>query len=144
MTKKTVKPNATKKKTVKLTAFQKKVIKGLNATSALLAKSDWIRNFYAKNAEGEVVNIHSVNACGFCTVGAVVHAVQDLSTQDYVESALDLQVSSLDKTADGAMAYNDDVAKDKRDILRLLKRTIKNVETGVLTINEDGEVVVSV
>jgi hypothetical protein len=120
----------------KLTKEQK-VVNGLQAVTSLLTKSKWGRNVYARNAKGEEVAATSKTACCFCTVGAIYHVAgknEKLASQ--MEEALYQQIVVKEHNVTvGVLTYNDFVARDKREIIRMINRAIKNVETGKIVLS---------
>jgi hypothetical protein len=107
-----------------LTPFQKKVRSVLTGAVKRLTKG-WTRRAYARTATGANASSTASNAVKFCAVGAMTATKKGnnaiIAARRLVEHTV-LNDGNL-------VSYNDETAKNKYQVIRVLKQAEQNIET---------------
>jgi hypothetical protein len=98
-------------------------INALNRAIEVLQNNKWIRNVIALDNNGNECNPRNKNARQFCGSGAISAATKTIDLFESVKEEVKMTLNGI-SLAD----YNDFGAKGKRDVIRLFKKTIKNIE----------------
>ena len=86
----------------------------------VLEQNDWCQNVWARNANGEVVEAKSDDACRFCAGGAIVRAYL-YDEAKYLESFRKVFQHTLDNFGIDIFAWNDSPERAKEEVVSLLK-----------------------
>ena len=104
-----------------------KTVTILKKARALIAQpGKWTRHAYAKNKLGSEVDPLDKTACKFCGLGAVRKVTKTKS--DYDNACFDA-IHTLNLAVNGEFFRFNDVANDKRQVLRIFDRAIEACTT---------------
>jgi hypothetical protein len=93
--------------------------------SEVLTKFGWCKREYAKDKSGERVAENNPTAVRFCAEGAIYRAYPgsiNAKKRHNILDKLDSLIATKGVGCNGLTSYNDDIAKDKRYIIRLFKK----------------------
>lgn len=90
--------------------------------------SGWTRGTEARDKSNYEVEPESKDAVRFCAIGAVYRATKCNRYRDEIINALE---ANLTGEQEFLADFNDDETRRKRDVVRLFRRTIKNIKNPV-------------
>jgi hypothetical protein len=109
------------------------VIAALHETVYVLTKYKWTRDTLARTKNGDSVEETAYNAACFCVAGALrkslVSKQQTIKDVIRSEEIFGEALESLKDTCGyDVVTFNDQIARDKRQVIRLINKTIKRLE----------------
>ena len=91
----------------------------------LTGKYDWTRGTYARDAKGNVVSVHSEDACQFCALGFIGRARYELE-EDYLGEEFSaeklVEAHIPEGFSNDIVSFNDCGNVTKQDIIDLFRK----------------------
>lgn len=111
----------------------RKKIRVINKAIEVLKEHKWVRDTEAVDEEGTDVKPFSAKAVCFCAYGALVRAQKsDKVSYDEASYVADNILSDVKSVANvDLVTFNDNRARGKRDVIRVLQKTAKHLTAGV-------------
>lgn len=101
----------------------------IKAKQILATPAHWTRGSFARDVRNKPVASQSVQACQFCTIGALRRATLELAGptpagMELASKASGLLQSSLPKGVYGVETFNDSLKTTHKDVLKLFDKAI--------------------